>query len=70
MDGNEDLAAVSARPPRRTDAIRTAARSPRLRRLLVAYLFFCVTEYAAWIAVLVWAYGVGGVRGASIISVV
>ena len=70
MDGNGGSAAVPARPPRRTDALRTAARSPRLRRLLAAYLFFCVTEYAVWIAVLVWAYGVGGVRGASIISVV
>jgi MFS family permease len=70
MDGNEGPAAVPARVPRRTDALRTTARSPRLRRLLAAYVLFCVTEYAAWIAVLVWAYGVGGVRGASVISVV
>jgi MFS family permease len=55
---------------RRGTAIRAAAASPRLRRLLVSYLAFCVTEWCFWIAPLVWAYDVGGVRAASLMSVV
>jgi hypothetical protein len=41
----------------------------RLRRALTAYLLFNVNEWASWIAVLVWAYAVDGVRGASVIAV-
>ena len=70
MNADDVPVSVLAHVPRRTDVIRTAIRSPRLRRLLVAYLFFCITEWGAWMAVLVWAYGEGGVRGASILSVV
>jgi MFS family permease len=51
-------------------AIRSAAASPRLRLLLLSYLAFCITEWCFWIAPLVWAYGVGGVRAASLMSVV
>jgi MFS family permease len=37
---------------------------------LAAYLLFNIGEWASWIALLVWAYGEAGVRGASVIAVV
>ena len=50
--------------------VRLALRNPNLRRVLAAYLLFNVAEWATWIALLVWGYGVGGVRGASAIALV
>ena len=50
--------------------VRQALRNPELRRVLVAYLLFNVAEWATWIGLIVWAYGVGGVRGASAIALV
>ena len=50
--------------------LRTAAGNSRLRRVLAAYFLFDAAEWGAWIATLVWAYSVGGVRGASLMSVV
>jgi Na+/melibiose symporter-like transporter len=50
--------------------VRQALRNPDLRRVLVAYLLFNVAEWASWIALLVWGYGVGGVGGASAIALV
>jgi Na+/melibiose symporter-like transporter len=50
--------------------LATAARNGRLRRALAAYLVFNLVEWATWIAILVWAYEIGGVRGASLIAVV
>ncbi len=44
------------------------ARSPLLLRVVVAYAAFTVTEYAAWIAVLVYAYGHGGVTAAGLVA--
>jgi MFS family permease len=54
----------------RVAALRAAVTSPRLRRPLLAYTAFSVTECCFWIAPLVWAYGVGGVRATSLMSVV
>jgi hypothetical protein len=51
-------------------AVRQALRNPDLRRVLAAYLLFNVAEWAGWIALLVWGYGVDGVRGASAIALV
>lgn len=48
----------------------TAVRRPSMRRVLLAYLAFAVAEWAVWIALLVWAFDLEGVRGASIMSVV
>ncbi len=48
--------------------VRQALRNPRLRRVLAAFLVFNIAEWATWIALLVWGYGEGGVRGASAIS--
>jgi hypothetical protein len=54
---------------RRGLVITRALRNARLRRVLGAFLIFNVTEWAVWIAVLVWAYDWAGVNGASIFAV-
>lgn len=56
--------------PARSAVAREALRNPDLRRVLAAFLLFNVTEWATWIALLVWGYGVGGVAGASAIALV
>jgi MFS family permease len=61
---------VTGQTTHRRAAIRAAAASPSLRRLLLSYLAFCITEWCFWVAPLVWAYDVGGVRAASLMSVV
>ena len=48
--------------------VRQALGNPELRRVLAAYLLFNVAEWATWIGLLVWGYGVGGVRGSSEIA--
>ena len=48
--------------------VRQALGNPALRRVLAAYLLFNVAEWATWIGLLVWGYGVGGVRGSSEIA--
>lgn len=55
---------------RRSAVLRRALRNGRLRRVLLAYLMFNVQEWATWIALLVWAYAIDGVRGASAIALV
>lgn len=50
--------------------VRQALRNPELRRVLAGYLLFNVAEWATWIGLIVWGYGVGGVRGASAIALV
>lgn len=60
----------AAPPPSRYAVLATAARNGRLRRALAAYLVFNLVEWATWIAILVWAYEIAGVRGASLIAVV
>ena len=47
------------------DSLARSLRKPRLRRVLAAYLGFIMSEHAHWIAILIWAYELGGVRGAS-----
>jgi MFS family permease len=54
----------------RSAVVRQALRNPRLRKVLAAYLLFNVAEWASWIALLVWAYGRGGVHAASAIALV
>src|SRR5215207_419044 len=54
----------------RGEALRRCWSNRRLRRALTAYLLFNVNEWAGWIALLVWAYAVHGVGGASFIAVV
>lgn len=55
---------------RRGAVVRQALRNPDLRRVLAAYLLFNVAEWATWIGLLVWGYGVGGVRGSAGIALV
>ena len=45
-------------------------RSPALRRVLGAYFIFSSAELATWVAILVWAYDVGGAAAAGLIAVV
>ena len=54
----------------RGKVVRQALGNPQLRRVLAAYLLFNIAEWATWIGLLVWGYGVGGVRGASGIALV
>lgn len=54
----------------RAAVVRQALRNPQLRRVLAAYLMFNVAEWATWIALLVWGYDAGGVRGSSEIALV
>ena len=53
----------------RKEVIFKALRNRRLLRVQIAYFLFNLVEWAAWIAVLVWAYDAGGVRGASALAV-
>ena len=50
--------------------VRQALSNPDLRRVLAAYLLFNVAEWATYIGLLVWGFGVGGVRGSSAIALV
>ena len=45
------------------------AKSPALVRVVIAYLIFILTQYATWVAVLVYAYGHGGVTAAGLVAV-
>ncbi len=56
-------------PAGRGAVIRGAVSNSRLRRLLFGYLVFNISEWAVYLALLVWAYGEHGVRGASLIGV-
>jgi len=50
--------------------VRQALRNPDLRRVLAAFLLFNVAEWATWIGLIVWGFGVGGVRGSAEIALV
>ena len=51
-------------------ALTRSLGRPHLRRVLGAYLGFVVCEHAHWIAILVWSYDLGGVRGAGAMALV
>jgi MFS family permease len=56
-----------------SERVRTVAlilRDPKLGRLQLAFLGFNMTEYASWIAILVYAYGRGGAGAVGLISTV
>ena len=56
---------MATRGGTRSLVVRQALRNARLRRVLAAFLIFNIAEWANWIALIVWAYDRGGVRGAS-----
>ncbi len=51
------------------ESLKRALSRRKLRRVLSAYLGFIVCEHAQWIAILVWAFELGGVRGAGAMAV-
>src|SRR2546430_6368914 len=57
------------RSGRRRRAFSSLAGNTALLRVLAAYLLFILTEYAVWIAMLVFAYNRGGTAVAGLVAV-
>ena len=51
-------------------SLREIAAVASLRRVMLAYLLYNLIEYAAWVGIVLYAYNVGGVGLASLVSVV
>ena len=62
--------AAASRSRRPLRAFGSLAGNRPLLRVLAAYLMFTLTEYAVWIAMLVFAYGRGGTATAGLVAVV
>ncbi len=54
---------------RQLPPISTALRNPELRRVLVAYLASVISEWALWVALLVYAYERSGKMAAGLVSI-
>src|SRR5215472_13420300 len=61
--------AAASRSRRGLRAFGSLAGNRPLLRVLAAYLMFTLTEYAVWIAMLVFAYGRGGTATAGLVAV-
>lgn len=55
--------------PRQLPPVGTALRNPELRRVLVAYLASVISEWALWVALIVYAYERGGKTVAGLVSI-
>lgn len=62
--------AATFRPPRSARVLRSVAHSPALRRVEGAFVGFNVAEYGSWIAILVFAYRLGGTAATGIVGAV
>lgn len=60
---------IGARLAASAGAFGAVARNPALRRVELAYLGFSLTEWAIWVAVLVFAYGNGGAGEVALVAV-
>jgi MFS family permease len=59
---------ASTSASRRLGVFRAVAGSGGLRRVVTGYALFTLTEYAVWIAMLVYAYGRGGATIAGVVA--
>ena len=50
--------------------VLTVARDPTLARMLLAFLGFNMAEFATWVAIIVYAYGLGGASMAAIVAMI
>jgi predicted MFS family arabinose efflux permease len=50
--------------------VLTVARDPSLARVELAYFGFNMAEYATWVAIMVWAYGLGGPGAATLVALI
>lgn len=68
----DDDGSTHTRQVARTTALGTlvaVVRNPAMRRALGAFALFGTAEMATWVALLVWAHGIGGAQAAGIIAV-
>ena len=54
----------------RRHAFRAVMTDPNLRRVELAFLGFNMTEFATWIAILVYAFETGGAGAAGVVATI
>ena len=69
-DAGHDARGPRARHAAPGHPLVAVVRSSSLRRVLLAFFVFNTTEWATWIAILVWAYDTGGAAAAGLVAVV
>ena len=69
MDTGEPDDSLRVARPTALVTLAAVLRNPAMRRALGAFGLFGTAEMATWVALLVWAHGIGGARAAGIIAV-